>query len=141
MPSQYRPESRSDPYDASIRNLQKARASKKWRPPRPWRSEEEGHMIRRFVLQWLTCRNRSKPSGRAWARQLGISHTWLQKLVREFTADPNEMRRLQAEGDPTVAQLSLAREYTQQMREGGELRLSRRAKWAKFFKRYPRQID
>src|SRR6202790_2334574 len=40
MPSQYRPESRSDPYDASMRNLQKARASAKWQPPRPWRSPE-----------------------------------------------------------------------------------------------------
>ena len=51
-------------------------------------------MIRRFVFWWFTGRG-SKPSGRAWAKQLGISHTWLQKLVWKFGADPNEMLRLQ----------------------------------------------
>jgi hypothetical protein len=71
----------------------------------------------------------SKPSGREWARQLGISHTWLQKLVRKFTADSKEMRRLQAaNGDPRFAELTRAREYTQRMRERGELRPSGRAK-------------
>jgi hypothetical protein len=141
MPSLYRKESRADPYDASMRNLRKARASEMWHPPRPWRSAEESQMVRRFALLWFTCVDRNKPSGRSWARQLGISHTWLQKLVREFEADPNEMRRLQAAGDPTLAQLRLAQEYTQQMRERGELQLSRRAKWAKFFKRYPAKAD
>ena len=126
-------------YDAWIENLIKARARQQelGAYPRPWRSTEEGLMVRRLVLQWHTCRDRSKPSGRAWAKQLGISHTWLQKLVREFTADPSKVRRLQAYGDPTTAQLSRAREYTQQMRERGELRVSRRAKWEKFFERYP----
>ncbi len=137
MPSLYRPESRSDPYDASMRNLTKARASERWHPPLPWRSKEESLMIRRFVLWWHTCRDKSRPSARAWAKQLGISHVWLLKLVKEFTADPNEMRRLQAYGDPTLAQLSRAREYTRAMRERGELRMSRREKWEKFFERYP----
>ena len=58
-------------------------------------------MIRRYVFQWFTGRGR-KPSGRAWARALGVSHTWLQKLVRQFQEDPNEMWRLQAaRGDPS----------------------------------------
>jgi hypothetical protein len=127
MASLYRKESRSDPYDASMRNLAKARGSEKWHPPRPWRSKEEGRMVRRYVFWWFTCPDRSRPSGRAWAKQLGISHTWLQKLVREFTADPSKMRRLQTYGDPTSAQLNRAQEYTQRMRERGELRLSRRA--------------
>ncbi len=109
-------------YDAWIENLIKARSSENWRPPRPWRSEQESRMVRRFVFQWFTCRDRSRPSGRAWARALGVSHTWLQKLVREFTEDPGEMRRLQAYGDPTLAQLSRAQEYTRRMRESGELR-------------------
>jgi hypothetical protein len=121
MPSQYRKESRSDPYDASMRNFAKARA--KWRPPRPWRSDEEAQLIKRFVFQWLTCRDRSRPSGRAWARDLRISHTWLQKLAREFSSDPSEMWKLQATyGDPTFAQLKVAKEYSQEMRERGELR-------------------
>jgi len=84
-------------------------------------------MIRRFAFQWFTCRDRNKPSGRAWAHGLGISHTWLQKLVREFSADPSEMWRLQiSRGDPTFAQLSRARERTREMKERGDLRVLRR---------------
>ena len=127
MASLYRKESRSDPYDASMRNLAKARSSENWRPPRPWRSKEEGRMVWRYVLLWLTCRDASKPSGRNWAKQLGISHTWLQKVVRALKANPDEMRRLQFQGNATLAQLNRAREYTARMRERGELRLSRRA--------------
>jgi hypothetical protein len=94
-------------------------------------------MIRRFVFQWYTCRG-NKPSGRVWARELGVSHTWLQKLVRDFATGPSEMWRLQsANGDPNFGQLSRAREYSRQMRERGELRGSRLAKVVDFFKRYP----
>ena len=94
-------------YESSMRNLAKAKA--RWRPPRPWRSDQESQMIRRYVIQWLTCRDRSKPSGRAWARGLGISHTWLQKLVRRFQADPSKMlREARRCGDPTFAQLTRA---------------------------------
>jgi hypothetical protein len=108
-------------YESSMRNLE--RADQKFRPPRPWRSSQESEMIRRFAFQWFTCRDTSRPSGRDWARQLGISHTWLQKLVQQFQADPSEMRRLQAmRGDPRFADLARAREYTQQMRDRYELR-------------------
>jgi hypothetical protein len=80
-------------------------------------------MIRRFAFQWFTCRDASRPSGRDWARQLGISHTWLQKLVRQFQVDPGEMQRLQVlRGEPKFADLTRGREYTQQMRERDELR-------------------
>jgi hypothetical protein len=127
MASLYRKESRSDPYDASMRNLAKACASARYHPPRPWRSAEERLMVRRFVFWWVTCRDRNKPSKRAWARQLGISHTWIGRLVREFKADPMKTWQLQAYGDPTPAQLSRAQEFTRQMRERGELRSSRRA--------------
>lgn len=125
-------------YESSMRNLAKARAV--WRPPRPWRGSDEARMIRRFVFQWLTARGK-KPSGRAWARDLGISHTWLQKLVQKFQAAPDEMWRLQkTRGDPRFEDLSRAREYSRQMSERGELRgdstLTRSAKLAKFFERY-----
>jgi hypothetical protein len=115
-------------FDASWENLREACARRKelGAHPRPWRSREESQMIRRFVFQWLTCRDRNRPSGRAWARNLGISHTWLQKLVRGFEADPNKMRLLHAYGDPTLAQLSRAQDSTRRMRGRGELRLSRR---------------
>ena len=107
--------------ESSLRNLVKARA--KWRPPRPWRSSQESQMIRRLAFQWFTCCDRSRPSGRAWARGLGTSHTWLQKLVREFKRDPHKMWRLQrTKGDPKFAEFSRGQEYSRQMRERGELR-------------------
>jgi hypothetical protein len=82
-------------------------------------------MIRRFVWQWLTCRDRNRPSERSWARQLGVSHTWVQKLVKQLQAEPGEMQReVLRTGDPTLAQLTRAREDSRQMRERGELRLS-----------------
>jgi hypothetical protein len=112
---------------SSIRNLIKAVSSPRWHRPRPWRSNEEAKMVRRFVFQWLTCRDRNKPSGRDWARQLGISHTWLQRLVREFQQDADEMWQLQvALGDPTFDQLSRARDYTQELRKEGKVRSPRR---------------
>ena len=115
-------ESRNYPFDASMENLAKAYASEKWHPPRPWRSKEEGLMIRRYVLLWLTCRDASRPSGRDWAKQLGISHTWLQKVVREFKTDPSKLRRIEAYGYPTLEQLGRAQKHTRRMKERGELR-------------------
>ena len=123
-------------YESSMRNLAKAKA--RWRPPRPWRSNQESQMIRQYVIQWLTCRDRNRPSGRSWARQLGVSHTWVQKLAREFQTDPSKMLRLQRAGDPRSSELGRAQEYTRRMREEGQLRGSRLAKVADFFKRYPR---
>jgi hypothetical protein len=121
-------------HESSMQNLMKARA--RWRPPRPWRSSNESLMIRRYSFQWYTARGK-KPSGREWARQLGISHTWLQKLVRQFQADPSPMWHLQrANGDPRFTELSRAQEHSRQMRERGELRSSRLARMAKFFERY-----
>jgi hypothetical protein len=46
-------------------------------------------MIRRYVFLWLTGRGQ-RPSAREWARQRGISHTWHQKLVRQFQKDRPE---------------------------------------------------
>jgi ribosome-binding protein aMBF1 (putative translation factor) len=83
-------------------------------------------MVRRFALRWWTCRDHNRPSARAWAKQLGVSHVWLLKLVRKFETDPGEVRRLAAYGDPTLVQLRRAKEHTQRMRDGGELRSPRR---------------
>jgi hypothetical protein len=83
-------------------------------------------MIRRFAYQWLTCRDRNNPSDRSWAWQPGVSHTWLQKLVREFREHPAEtLREMGRYGDPTLEQLKRARHYTRRMRERGELRHKR----------------
>jgi hypothetical protein len=129
MPSPYRPDSRSDPYDSSIANLRKARASARYHPPRPWRSEEESRMIRRYAYLWLTSRDRNKPSARNWAKQLGISHTWLLKLVAQFQANPSQTQQEMGRyGDPSLAELGRAQERTRQLRERGQLRPSRREK-------------
>jgi hypothetical protein len=130
-------------YQSSTRNLAKARA--KMRPPRPWRSSDESRIIRRYVFQWATGRGQ-KPSGRAWARELGISHTWLQKLVRKFVADSSEMWRLRAtKGDPKFTELTRAREHSREMRERGELRggssLLRPTKSVKPFDRFRRDLS
>jgi hypothetical protein len=120
-------------YESSMRNLAKARKSPRWHPPRPWRSKEESEMVRRYTFWWFTGRNPNKPSGRDWARQLGISHTWLQRLVREFKQGPDEMWELQmAYGDPTLEQLSRARQDTEELRRRGGLhprRRRRRPNW------------
>jgi hypothetical protein len=117
--------------ESSIRNLLKAVSSRRWHRPRPWRAKEESEMVRRLVFWWFNCRDRNRPSGREWARQLGISHTWLQRLVREFEADPAGMWELQrACGDPTLAQLNEARECTQRLKKLGGLHPRRRRRRA-----------
>ena len=50
------------------------------------------------------------------------------KVVRGLREHPDEVRRLQAYGDPKFAELAYARECTRVMKEHGELRLSRRDK-------------
>ena len=122
MPSPYAKWCRADPDDARRKNFAKALASPRYRRPRPFRSADESHLIRRFVFLWFTAAG-DKPSARSWARQIGISRAWLLKLVREFRRDPGEMLRAQAcEGDPRYADLVDARERSQEMRRNGELR-------------------
>jgi hypothetical protein len=117
-------------YESSMRNLAKAKA--RWRSPRPWRSNDESRIIRRLVFLWFTARDR-RPSARAWARALGISHTWMQKVIKQIQADPTEMvREVRLRGLATFQQLHRAREFTGRMYEDGQLRTSRGTKWTKF---------
>jgi hypothetical protein len=79
-------------------------------------------MIRRYVFLWFTAAG-DKPSGRTWAKQLGISCTWLWKLVREFRKDPSDMWRMQAaEVDPRLTDLVAAQQRSRELRQRGELR-------------------
>jgi hypothetical protein len=109
-------------YQSSMRNLALARA--RWRRPRLWRSPTESIAIQRLVYLWLTCRDRQRPSGRAWARGLGISHTWLQMLVREFGKEEVRARfeAKQRLGTPRAEDLAKARIETERMRNKGLLR-------------------
>jgi len=80
----------------------------------------------------------SGSAGRPWAklrvaRLLGVSHTWVNKLVKRFEADPDRMRRRMAAFAPaTLEKLERAREETRRQRELGWLRgpiRMRRMKW------------
>lgn len=59
-------------------------------------------MIRRLVWQWLSYPG-PKWSARAVGRRLGVSHTYIQKLVREFAEDPNKAEPLFGLGAPRAA--------------------------------------
>jgi len=97
-------------------------SSPRFHRPRPWRSEEESHAIKRFAFWWFRSAG-NKPSIRSWAKQLGVSRTWLQKLIREFKRDPGEMLQAQAyEGDPKYSDLVRGRERSEELWRQGELR-------------------
>jgi hypothetical protein len=105
--------------EASLRNLQKARAAWSHRP-RPWRSFQESCLIERLAWQWFNAGETRKWSQRALARWLGVSHTYIQKLVRKFQAEPERMRSTQAAfGPASFEQLNGARESTKQAKEAG----------------------
>jgi hypothetical protein len=81
---------------------------------------------------------RPASAGKPWAklrvaRLLGVSHTWVNKLVKRFEADPDRMRRRMAAFAPaTLEKLERAREETRRQRELGWLRgpiRMRRMKW------------
>jgi len=133
-------------------NIQKARAARK-REPLPWRSGLESRMIEQLVWQWWVLEVRSsrlevgeesanaaKPLRRdkPWAkyrvaRLLGVSHTWVNKLVKRFEADPERIRRRMAAFAPaSFEKLERAREETRRQREYGRLRGGIRWRRVKF---------
>jgi hypothetical protein len=143
---------------ARLVNMAKARAARK-REPRRWRSGLESRIIEQLVWQWwldtkasplrsgasyMSPAHAKAPAGkpatasRPWAKQrvaqfLGVSHTWVNKLVKRFEADPDRMRRRMAAFAPaSVEKLERAREETRRQREFGWLRgpiQRRRVKW------------
>lgn len=57
------------------------------------------------------------------ARALGVSHTWVNKLVKKFEADPERAQRRNGAFTPaTLETLERAREETRWQREHGRLR-------------------
>jgi hypothetical protein len=129
---------------ARLANMAKARAARK-REPLRWRSGLESRIIEQLVWQWwLEARPAfaqsatARQAGKTWAKQrvarlLGVSHTWVNKLVKRFEADPDRMRRRMAAFAPaTLEKLERAREETRRQRELGWLRgpiRMRRVKW------------
>lgn len=112
---------------AALQNLDKAMMN--WRRPRPWRSKEETHAIKRLVWLWFNCcgPGQTRESIHNLSRVLQVSRSYIQKLLRAFEQDPSEMQEEdRRRGPATVEQLERAREYTRRMREHGELRPHRR---------------
>jgi hypothetical protein len=112
--------------EASLQNLAKARL--RWRAPRPWRGRAESRLIRLFAWHWHLGRG-PWCSGRALARWLGVSHTYIQKLTRTLSRDENDfLQEIARHGIPTVEGLRRAREESRHERERGFLRTQRRWK-------------
>lgn len=84
--------------EASRRNLQKARAC--WRPPQ--RSEGIKHLVWHWHISTAP-----KDSGRALARPLGVSHTYVRKLVRKFLRETAWRRVLIQEVEMPSADVAL----------------------------------
>lgn len=105
--------------ESSLRNLAKAKA--RWRAPRPWRSRAESRLIRMFTWHWHLGHG-PWCSGRALARWLGVSHTYVQKLRRALPRSENDfLREVARYGVPTKEALRDAREKSRQQRERGLL--------------------
>jgi hypothetical protein len=111
-------------YDAAMANLDRAMLN--WRRPRPWRSKEESVAIKGLVWLWFghVGPGRKRESIHSLSRVLGVSRSYIQKLIRNF--ERTDMREADRRRSPaTIKELIRGQEYTQRMRERGELRLSR----------------
>ncbi|HKW87675.1 MAG TPA: hypothetical protein VJN21_02860 [Candidatus Acidoferrales bacterium] len=113
-------------------NMAKARAARR-RAPLPWRSGLESRIIEQLVYQWWLSTEPRKWAKYKVARLLGVSHTWVNKLVKRFRADPGRARRRLAAFSPaTFDKLQRAREETRRQREMGWLRGPIRLRRVKF---------
>ena len=107
---------------ARLINIQKARAARR-RPPLPWRSGLESQVIEQLVWQWWRSSELPKWPVYRVARLLGVSRTWIDKLVKRFRSDPDRFRRRYAPFPPaTLDKLQRARQETLRQRQLGWLR-------------------
>lgn len=94
-------------------------------------SRQTGHAPRNDSVrrngEW-SVKSARNDAARPWAkyrvaRFLGVSHTWVNKLVKRFEKDPDRMRRRMAAFAPaSIEKLEQAREETRRQRERGWLR-------------------
>ena len=78
---------------------------------RKWRSPREGRIIRSLVWQCFQQAPEERVSARQLSRQLGCSHTHVNRLKREFTANPEvQLRREQTWPPGNWTDLRLERE-------------------------------
>lgn len=120
-------------WESRQRNIRKARAARK-RAPLPWRSGLESRVIEQLIWQrWLSVEPRKWPAYRV-ARFLGVSHTWVNKLVKRFEADPGRARRrMRAFAPANLEKLERARQETRWQRQHGWLREPIRARRVKYW--------
>ena len=112
--------------EASRMNLAKAREN--WRPPRPWRSQAESRLIRMLTWQWLLGHG-PWCSGRALAKWLVVSHTYVQKLARTLSINEVDfLNEVRYSDPPTIEALKRARDESRKQRDCGLLRTPRRWK-------------
>jgi hypothetical protein len=116
--------------ESSLRNLKKAQANGS--PPRPWRSRAESRAIR--MITWQSLLDHGPwCSGRALARWLGVSHTYVQKFSRTLSKNDGDfLRQVRYFGAPSIDGLRRAREESGKQRERGLLRTQPRWKWVEF---------
>ena len=116
------------PRDRAIENL---RTSRYFGRLQPWRSRLESELIKRLVFQWAhqAAKYQQPLRGhRRFARQLGISHRWLQKLLKRFLARPEALQEIvRKRGMASPEMLGLAIAQTYDLRERGQLR--RKIRW------------
>src|ERR1700676_3773318 len=109
-------------YDTAVTNLDKAMLH--WRRPRPHRSPQESHVIKRLVWRWFNhCGpGQTRESVHSLARALRISRSYAQKLIRGFEREHREMQlEDQRYGPATLAQLARAQDETRRQRDRGLL--------------------
>jgi hypothetical protein len=79
-------------------------------------------LIRKFVWHWHLGRG-PWCSGRALARWLGVSHTYVQKLTKTLTRNESDfLREVACSGIPSNEGLRRARDESRKQRERGLLR-------------------
>jgi hypothetical protein len=89
-------------------------------------------LIRLITWQWLLGHG-PWCSGRALARWLGVSHTYIQKLTQTLSRNESDfLREVAYSGLPTIEGLRRAREESRQQRERGLLRTQRRWKTVEY---------
>jgi len=118
-----------------LENQMRSKVAGRFRPKASPRRSGVSYMGPDYAKATL---GRPATAGKPWAklrvaRFLGVSHTWVNKLVKRFEADPDRMRRRMAAFAPaTLEKLERAREETRRQREFGWLRgpiRMRRMKW------------
>jgi hypothetical protein len=110
MPNQRRQRKPTSPArrEASSRAWRSARAQGRWHEPRRWRSVRESEIVR--SLLWKAVQSGDRRGSRKLAAHLGVSHTWVLMLRRQFCAHPERQAERQARyedmwGPATLEQL------------------------------------